>query len=104
MVFINLEQAYERVLKEILWKALEKKRVHIAYIQAMNDMYDETIISVRTLEWVIEDLPIKINLHQRSSLSLYFFTLVLGVLTRHIQDVMPKYMLFIDYIVLVEES
>jgi len=32
LVFIDLEKAYNRVPREIFWKALEKKRVMIAYV------------------------------------------------------------------------
>ena len=41
---------------------------------------------------------------QGFSLSPYIFTLVLDVLTGHIQDVVPKCILFIDDIVLKRES
>ena len=43
-------------------------------------------------------------MHQQLSLSPYLFTLVLDVLTRHIQDVVLKHMLFVNDIVLLEES
>ena len=62
-------------------------------------MYDGTITSVRTQGEVTEDSPIKIGLHQGSSLSHYLFTLVLNVLIEHIQDDVPKCKLFVDDII-----
>ena len=32
MVFIDFERAYDRVLREVLWKCLERKSVPIAYM------------------------------------------------------------------------
>lgn len=39
LVFIDLEKVCDRMPKETLWKALEKKGVKTAYIRAIRDMY-----------------------------------------------------------------
>jgi len=79
-------KVYDRVSIDILWKALKKKRVRIAYIRAIKDMYERASTSVRTHDGATEDFPITIGLHQGSTPSPYLFTLVLDVLTENIQD------------------
>ena len=49
MVIFDLEKTYDKVPKNILWKALEKKKDYITYIQIINDMYNRAT-NVRTQE------------------------------------------------------
>jgi len=40
MVFIDLEKAYDRVLREVLWRCLGKKGVSPLYIRVIKNIYE----------------------------------------------------------------
>ena len=67
-------------------------------------MYEGVMTRVRTLAGETNDFPIRIGLHQGSTLSLYLFNLVLDASTASIQEDIPKCMLFADDIVLLGDS
>ncbi|KAL4198768.1 hypothetical protein AMTRI_Chr03g47660 [Amborella trichopoda] len=67
-------------------------------------MYDGTVTSVRTTSGETSEFSVTIGLHQGSTLSLYLFVLVMDYLTRHLQDEGPWCMLFVDDIVLIDET
>ena len=104
MVFIDLEKAYDKIPRNVMWWALEKHKVPARYITLIKDMYDNVVTSVRTSDVDTDDFPIKIGLHQGSALSPYLFALVMDEVTRDIQGDIPWCMLFADDVVLVDDS
>jgi hypothetical protein len=83
MVFIDLEKAYDKVPKIVMWWALQKHKVSTKYITLIKDMYDNVVTSVRTSDRDTNDFSINIGLHQWSALSPYLFALVME--KRHIR-------------------
>jgi hypothetical protein len=67
-------------------------------------MYNNVVTNVRTNDGNTDYFPIKIGLHQVSALSLYLFALVMDEVTRDIQGDIPWCLLFVDDVVLVDES
>jgi hypothetical protein len=49
MVFIDLEKAYDKVPRNVMWWALEKHKVPTKYITLSKDMYRDVVMCVRTL-------------------------------------------------------
>jgi hypothetical protein len=58
MIFIDLEEAYDKVSRNVMWWALQKHKVSSKYITLIKDMYDNVVTSVRTSGGDTNDIPI----------------------------------------------
>ena len=65
MVFIDLEKAYDKVPRNIMWWALEKHKVPTKYITLIKDMYKNAMTFVRTYGGDTTDFPINIGIGGR---------------------------------------
>ena len=83
---------------------MDKHKVPSKYVALIKDMYNNVVTSVRTNDGNTDYFPIKIGLHQGSALSPYLFALVMDEVTRNRQGDIPLCMLFVDDVVLVDES
>jgi hypothetical protein len=64
MFFINLEKAYGKISRNVMWWVLDKHKVPMKYIILIKDMYTNIVISVQTSDGDTHDFPIRIGLHQ----------------------------------------
>ena len=46
MVFIDLKKAYDKVPRNVMWRALEKHKVPTKYITLIKDMYKDVMTFV----------------------------------------------------------
>ncbi|KAE8654891.1 Detected protein of unknown function [Hibiscus syriacus] len=104
MAFIDLENAYDNVPRDTIWKTLETRRIPTAYIRAIRDMYYRSTTYVRTTVGDTEVFSVEIELHQGSALSPYIFALIMDDIYCATLDGIPWCMLFADDIVLVAET
>jgi len=84
MVFIDLEKAYDRVMREVLSEHLENKEVSVAYIRTIKDKYEGAQTSVRTSVDITKYFYIDIGAPSRFSFKPILFTVVIDELTREI--------------------
>nr|GFB09100.1 ataxia telangiectasia mutated family protein [Tanacetum cinerariifolium] len=81
MAFLDLEKAYDSVLRKLLWKTLLDKGTPRRYLTVIKDMYEGAKTRVRATTGNTEYFSVNLGLHQGSAISPYLFTLILDELS-----------------------
>ncbi|KAK3552184.1 hypothetical protein QTP86_005113 [Hemibagrus guttatus] len=103
-VFVDLEKAYDRVPREVLWYCMRKSGVAEKYVRVVQDMYERSRTVVRCAVGQTEEFKVEEGLHQGSALSPFLFAIVMDQLSEEVRQESPWTMMFADDIVICSES
>ena len=103
-VFVDLEKAYDKVPREVLWYCMRKSQVVEKYVKVVQDMYEDSVTTVRCAVGLTEWFKVEVGLHQGSALSPFLFAMVMDRLTDEVRQESPWNMTFTDDIVICSES
>ena len=102
VVFVDLEKAYDRVPRELIWYSLRRKVVPEAYINIVRDMYAGCKTNVTSSAGKTKGIEIEVGLNKCSALSPLLYVIIIHVITEEIEEGTPWAMLFAYDLVLCD--
>ena len=102
--FVDLEKAFDRVPRDVLWWALRTLGVEEWAIRAIQSMYANARSRVRVNDQYSEEFGVKVGVHQGSVLSPLLFILVLEALSREFETGVPWHLLYADDLAIMADS
>jgi hypothetical protein len=104
MAFVDLEKAFDRVPRAVLWWALRKLGVEEWLINVIKAMYEGATTAVKLRDGESKEFEVKVGVHQGSVLSPLLFTVVLEALSEEFREGLPWELLYADDLALLAES
>ena len=89
MAFVDLENAFDRVPRKVIWWALRKLGVDEWIVWLVQGMYSNARSRVHVGEGYSEEFEVKVGVHQGSVLSPVLFIIVLEALSREFRRGVP---------------
>ena len=104
MAFVDLEKAFDRVPRKVIWWALRKLCVDEWIVRLVQGMYSNARSRVRVGEGHSDEFEVKVGVHQGSVLSPLLFIIVLEALSREFRCWVPWDDFDADDLVIIAES
>jgi hypothetical protein len=104
MAFIDLEKAFDRVPRDVVWWALRSLGVDEGLVSVIKAMYVDVTTMVKLNGRVSGGFGVRVGLHQGSVLSPLLFIIVLEALSRTFRQGLPKELLYADDLVLMADT
>ena len=102
--FVDLEKAFDRVPRKVLWWVLRKVGVDEWLIRTMQAMYTNAKSSVRINGQFSSWFDVQVGVHKGSVLSPLLFIIVMEALSRHFRTGCPWELLYADDLVIIAET
>ena len=99
MAFVDLEKAFDRVPRKVIWWALRKLGVEEWIVRLVQGMYANAWSRVRVGEGYSEEFEVTVGVHQGSILSPLLFIIVPEALSREFRSGIPWEDLYADDLV-----
>ena len=87
--YFDLEKAFDRVPRRILWWAMRKLRIDEWIIQVVKSMYENAHSKVRIANSYSNPINVSVGVHQGSVLSPLVFIIVMEALSREFRTGYP---------------
>jgi len=101
--FVDLEKAFERVLREVIRRAMCKLGVEEWLVSAVMSVYTGAKTVVRTVYGNSSGVAVKEGMHQGSALSPLLFVIVMEDTSREFRVALPRELLYADDLVVTAE-
>src|SRR5258708_40009402 len=101
MAFVDLEKAFDRVPRDVVWWALRHVGVEEWIVNLIKSMYEGVTTSVKIND---EGFEVKVGVHQGSVLSPILFNIVMQALADNFKVGLPWELFYADDLVLLAES
>ena len=102
--FVDLEKAFDRVPRAVLWWAMRKVGVEEWLIRTVQAMYSNAQSKVRVGGRFSDPIGVSVGVHQGSVLSPLLFIIVMEALSQEFRTGCPWELLYADDLVLVAET
>ena len=102
--FVDLEKAFDRVPRKVVWWALHKMGVLETLVKTVQAMYHNARAKVRVGSSLSEEFEVKVGVHQGSVLSPLLFIIVLEALSAEFRTGCPWELLYADDLALVAKT
>ena len=101
---MDLEKAFDRVLREVIRWAMRKLGVEEWLVSAVMSMYTGAKTVARTVYGNNNGFEVKVSMHQGSALSSLLFVMVVEALSREFRIALPRGLLYADDLVVIAET
>merc|ERR1712121_463041 len=102
--FVDLEKAFDRVPRKVLWWAMRTLGVPESIVRVVQAMYNNARSKVRIGSECSEEFEVGVGVHPGSVLSPLLFIIVLEALSKDHRIGVPWELLFVDDLVIVDTS